>query len=92
MNMWTTKNHMKIGKLKFKPYNSKQENQWNTNEFWWNLTKVVFWIYYVRRKYLSTLKTNVFENENLKKVSSKWDQLMLFNKMIITSFFLYLID
>jgi hypothetical protein len=78
---------MIIRKLKLKPYNSKQEKQRHTNEFWWNLTKVVFSIYYVRRKYLSTLRTNVFENENLKKVSSKWDQLTLCNKTIITWFF-----
>jgi hypothetical protein len=49
-------------------------------------------IYCVMRKYWPWILDICIWSENFEKVSSKWDQLLLFNKMIVTCIFSILID
>jgi len=89
MNMWNINNHKKFSLAKWKSYNPKQEG--HTNELSWNLIKVVAQIYLWGKNLVHGVLDIMFSNENFEKVSSNWDQLVLFNKMIINAFLIILL-
>jgi hypothetical protein len=86
INMWNANNHKKILLAKWKSYNPKQEGQGHTNELSWNLIKVVTWISLWGKNLIHGVLDIMFWNENFEKVSSNWDQSVLFNKLIINAF------